>query len=214
MIKYVFPKTSSFILLFILFATFFSSAFSQYKKQQVEVTPFAGYQFTSNLQTFSGELKINNSFNYGATLDIRLSNDLLIEFLYIRTETEVSLKKEFYQTVEKLFDMNVDYFQGGVQVETEAGSFRPFAAFTIGATYFNPLNKSYVGDWKFSFTAGGGVKYYFTNNIGVRAQWRFLVPIYFSNTSIFCNDGYCGIIVSGGTYLLQYDLTAGLLFSF
>ncbi len=200
------------IFLLVLFSS--SSALTQYKKQQFELTTFAGYQLTSNLQTFSGELKINNSFNYGAALDIRLSNDLLIELLYIRTETEVNLKKEFYQTIEKLFDMSVEYLQGGVQVETEAGPFRPFAAFTIGGTYFNPQNNSYDGDWKFSFTAGGGVKYYFTNNIGVRAQWRFLVPIYFSNTSIFCNNGYCGIIVSGGTYLLQYDLTTGLVFSF
>ena len=214
MIKFIFSKISFFILSFFLLTSFISFSFAQYKRQQFELTPFAGYQLTSNLQTFSGELKINNSFNYGADLDIRLSNDLLIELLYIRAETEVSLKKEFYQTVEKLFDMSVEYFQAGVQIETETGDFRPFAAFTIGATYFNPLDSNYESDWKFSFTAGGGVKYYFTNNIGVRAQWRFLVPIYFSSTSIFCNNGYCGIIVSGGTYLLQYDLTAGLVFSF
>lgn len=214
MIKFIYSKTSFFILSFILFTAFLSTSFAQYKKQQFELTPFAGYQLTSNLQTFSGELKINNSFNYGGIFDIRLSNDLLIELLYIRTETEVNLKKEFYQIVEKLFNMSVEYLQAGVQVETEAGEFRPFAAFTIGATYFNPQDNNYEGDWKFSFTAGGGVKYYFTNNIGVRAQWRFLVPIYFSSTSIFCNNGYCGIIVSGGTYLLQYDLTAGLVFSF
>jgi len=213
-IKFIFSKISFFILSFFLFTSFISFSFAQYKRQQFEITPFAGYQLTSNLQTFSGELKINNSFNYGVDLDIRLSSDLLIELLYIRTETEVSLKKEFYQTVEKLFNMSVGYLQAGVQVEIEAGNFRPFAAFTIGATYFNPLDNNYEGDWKFSFTAGGGVKYYFTNNIGVRAQWRFLVPIYFSSTSIFCNNGYCGIIVSGGTYLLQYDLTAGLVFSF
>jgi opacity protein-like surface antigen len=213
-IKYIFSKIRFFILSFIIITFFSSISFAQYKRQKFELTPFAGYQLTSNLQTFSGELKINNSFNYGAALDIRLSNDLMIELLYIRTETEVGLKKEFYQTVEKLFNMSVEYLQSGVQVETESGNFRPFAAFTIGATYFNPQDNNYEGDWEFSFTAGGGIKYYFSNNIGVRAQWRFLVPIYFSSASIFCNNGYCGVIVSGGTYLLQYDLTAGLVFSF
>jgi len=188
--------------------------FAQYKQQQFEITPFMGYLFTSNLQTFDGELEINNSFNYGTAVDIRLSTDILIELLYIRTLTEVNLKKEFYQEAGKLFDMSVEYLQAGAHVETETGQFRPFAAFTIGATYFNPRDNNYVGDWKFSFTAGGGIKYYFTDNLGVRLQWRFLVPIYFSNTAIFCDDGYCGIIVSGGTYLLQYDLTAGLIFSF
>jgi opacity protein-like surface antigen len=202
------------LLVSILFSIYSNSAFAQYKRQQFEITPFAGYLFTSNLQVFDGELKINNNFNFGAALDIRISDDLLIELLYNRTNTEISFRKEFYNTSDYLFDMSVEYFQGGVQVETKTGEFRPFAAFTIGATYFNPKDYHYESDWKFSFTAGGGIKYYFTDNLGIRAQWRFLVPIYFSSASLFCNNGYCGLFVSGGTYLLQYDLTAGLAFSF
>jgi opacity protein-like surface antigen len=190
------------------------STFAQYKRQQFEIAPFSGFLLTSNLQTLDGELKIDNSFNYGATIDIRLSQDLLIELLYIHSETSVSFRREYYNTNEYLFDMNVEYLQGGVQVETEAGRFRPFAAFTIGATYFNPKDNNYEGSWEFSFTAGGGVKYYFTNNLGVKAQWRFLIPVYLTSASIFCNNGYCGITVRGGTYLLQYDLTAGLIVSF
>ena len=214
MIKSIFQKANTFVLAYILFTAISTSASAQFKRQQFEITPFAGYLFTSNLQTLDGELKIDNSFDYGAAFDIRIGDDLLIELLYNRMDTEVGLRKEYYNTTDYLFDMSVEYFQGGVQVETETGQFRPFAAFTIGATYFNPKDYSYESDWKFSFTAGGGVKYYFTDNLGVRAQWRFLVPIYFSSASIFCNNGYCGIFITGGTYLLQYDLTAGLVFSF
>jgi len=170
--------------------------------------------FPGNLHTIDGELRIENNLNYGLAFDVRTSDDLLIEILYNRSDTKVRFKQEYYDTVKTLFDMSIEYFQTGAHIETEAGQFRPFAAFTIGATYFNPKNDNYDSDWKFSFTTGGGVKYYFTNNIGLRLQWRFLVPIYFSSTSIFCNNGYCGIIVSGGTYLLQYDLTAGLVLSF
>ena len=204
------------IIFFILALIFISSisSLAQYKRQLFEIVPFGGFLLSSNLQTQDGELKIENGFDFGGVIDIRLSNDLLIELLYIHSDTEVSFRKEYYNTEEYLFNMNVEYLQGGVQVETESGKFRPFATFTIGATYFKPKDNSYKDDWEFSFTAGGGVKYYFTNNLGVRAQWRFLVPIYLSNAAIFCNNGYCGITVSGGTYLLQYDLTAGVIFSF
>jgi len=208
------PPANKLFFVAIFSSIIFSSTYAQFKRQQFEITPFAGYLFTSNLQTLDGELKIDNSFDYGAALDIRISDDLLIELLYNRMDTEVGLRKEYYNTTDYLFDMSVEYFQGGVQVETETGQFRPFAAFTIGATYFNPKDYNYESDWKFSFTAGGGIKYYFSDNLGVRAQWRFLVPIYFSSASIFCSNGYCGIFVTGGTYLLQYDLTAGLVFSF
>ncbi len=217
MIKSIFKslhRAKTILYVSIILTITVSSTFAQFKRQQFEIAPFVGYLFTGNLQTLDGELKIDNSLDYGAVLDIRLSDDLLIELLYNRMDTEVALKKEFYNTTEYLFDMSVEYFQGGVQVETETGQFRPFAAFTIGATYFNPKDRNYETDWKFSFTAGGGIKYYFTDNLGVRLQWRFLVPIYFSSASIFCNDGYCGIFITGGTYLLQYDLTSGLVFSF
>ena len=205
-------NTILFASILLIFAV--TSTFAQIKRQQFEITPFAGYLFTGNLQTLDGELKIDNSFSYGAALDIRISDDLLIELVYNRADTEVGLRKEYFNTTDYLFDMSVEYFQAGAQVETETGQFRPFAAFTIGATNFNPKDNDYENDWKFSFTAGGGVKYYFTDNLGVRLQWRFLVPIYFSSASIFCNDGYCQIFITGGTYLLQYDLTAGLVFSF
>ena len=207
-------KTSIIFLVTALIYFSSISTFAQYKRQQFEIAPFSGFLLTSNLQTLDGELKIDNSFDYGAAIDIRISQDLLIELLYIHSETSVSFRREYYNTNEYLFDMNVEYLQGGVQVETEAGRFRPFAAFTIGATYFNPKDNNYEGSWEFSFTAGGGVKYYFTNNLGVKAQWRFLIPVYLTNASIFCNNGYCGITVRGGTYLLQYDLTAGLIVSF
>ena len=207
-------RTNTIFFISILLTFTLSSTFAQFKRQQFEIAPFAGYLFTGNVQTLDGELVIENSFDYGAALDIRISDDLLIELLYNRMDTEVGLRQEFYNITDYLFDMSVEYFQGGVQVETETGQFRPFVAFTIGATYFNPKDRNYNSDWKFSFTAGGGIKYYFTDNLGVRLQWRFLVPIYFSSAAIFCNDGYCGIYVTGGTFILQYDLTAGLVFSF
>jgi opacity protein-like surface antigen len=201
-------------LLLLLIIVCASENYGQFIRQQVEVAPFVGYFLSSNLNTIEGELVIDHNLNYGAAVDIRTGEDLFIELLYNRTDTEVSFKQEYFDTVKYLFDMSIEYFQAGAHIETEPGQFRPFAAFTVGATYFKPKDEKISSEWAFSFTAGGGIKYYFTNNLAARLQWRFLIPVYFSNASIFCNDGYCGIFVSGGTYLLQYDLTAGLAFSF
>jgi opacity protein-like surface antigen len=186
---------------------------AQYK-QQIEITPFAGYFLTSNLSTLDGDLVIDHNFNYGGVFDVRVSDDLFIELLYNRTDTEVRFKQEYFDTVKYLFDMSIEYFQAGAHIETDTGNFRPFAAFTLGATYFKPKDDEFNSELEFSFTAGGGIKYYFTENIAARLQWRFLIPVYFSSAAVFCSDGYCGIFISGGTYLLQYDLTAGIAFSF
>jgi len=213
-IKYIFSKINFYILATVLFSISFSSSLAQYKSQQFEITPFAGYLFPGNLQTLDGELKIENNFNYGLALDIRTTDDLFIELLYNRTDTDVRFEQNYFDTLKINFKLSIIYFQAGAHVETETGWFRPFAAFTLGATYFNPAEYGIKSNWEFSVTAGGGIKYYFTDNIGVRMQWRFLIPIYFTSTSIFCGDGYCQIFISGGTYLLQYDLTAGMAVSF
>jgi opacity protein-like surface antigen len=201
-----------FALLFFVAIT--TLGFAQFKPQQIEFTPFAGYFLTSNLSTLDGDLVIDHNFNYGAALDIRIGDDLFIELLYNRTDTEVRFKQEYFDTVKYLFDMSIEYFQAGAHVETETGNFRPFAAFTLGATYFKPKDDDINSELEFSFTAGGGIKYYFTENLAARLQWRFLIPVYISSAAVFCSDGYCGLFITGGTYLLQYDLTAGLAFSF
>ena len=207
-------RYSIFSFTIILFIVSFSTSIAQYKRMQFEIVPFGGFLLTGNLQTLDGELKIDNNFDYGGVINVRFSKDLLVELLYNRSVTEVSLRQENTNISEYLFDMSIEYFQAGVQVETEPGPLRPFAAFTLGVTYFKPKDYSYEGNIQFSFTAGGGIKYYFSRNVGVRAQWRFLVPVYISGSSVYCQNGYCQIFVSGGTYILQYDITAGLIFSF
>ena len=214
MINSIIKKAPIFFFTSILSLSLFSSTSAQYNRQQFEITPFAGYLFPGNLQTLDGELKIENDFNYGLAFDIRTTDDLFIEFLYNRTDTDVRFKKEYYDTIKTLFSISIEYFQAGAHVEVEQGQFRPFAAFTLGATYWKPKDDNVESDWKFSFTVGGGIKYYFTDNIGVRLQWRFLIPVYFSSASIFCSNGICNINVSGGTYIFQYDLTAGLAIGF
>jgi opacity protein-like surface antigen len=209
-----FQKAKILLFSLVLFVISTTPILSQYKQQQFEITPFAGYIFPGNLQTLDGELQIENNFNYGLALDIRTDEELFVEFLINRTDTEVRFKQDYFDTLKLNFKLSMIYLQAGAHIETETGPFRPFAAFTLGATYFNPAEYGINSNWEFSITAGGGIKYYFTDNIGVRLQWRFLIPIYFNTTSIFCSNGYCSIFISGGTYLLQYDLTAGIAVSF
>lgn len=195
-----------FVFIF-LFATYNVSA------QNIEITPFAGYMFAGKLNTIDGELNIKNGSNYGLIADSRVEADLMIEFMYNRLDTELEIIEEPFDSIMLLTNMRVEYFQAGAHYETEQGKFRPFAAFTIGATLFNPDDESYNDEWRFSFTAGGGIKYYFADHFGIRLQWRFMIPVYFSGGALFCSNQGCGAAISGGALLLQYDLTAGLIIS-
>jgi len=179
--------------------------------QSVEAVPYIGYLFSSNLNTLDGEVKIDNGANYGIIFDLRFDEDVIIEMMYNRVDTKVQIIEELFDSVKRAFNVSIQYFQGGAQFEIEKGKFRPFAAFTLGATIFNPGINDINSDWRFSFTAGGGIKYYFLNNIGIRLQWRFLIPVYLSGGTIFCSNEACGAVIIGSSLLLQYDLTAGLV---
>lgn len=181
--------------------------------QNIEISPFAGYMFAGKLNTIDGELNIKNGSNYGLIADSRVEEDLMIELVYNRLDTELEIIEEPFDSIRLLTNMRVEYFQAGAHYETEQGKFRPFAAFTIGGTLFNPGDESYNNEWRFSFTAGGGIKYYFAEHFGIRLQWRFMIPVYFSGGALFCSNQGCGAAISGGALLLQYDLTAGLIIS-
>jgi hypothetical protein len=195
------------VILFIIPILFSGKMFCQ----SVEVAPYAGYMFSSNLNTLDGEIKIDNGVNYGLIVDARFDNEVIVELMYNRLDTKVQITEELFDTVKSSFDVSIEYFQGGAQFEMETGDFRPFAAFTLGATLFNPANEDINSEWRFSFTFAGGIKYYFIKNVGVRLQWRFLLPVYFGGGALFCGERGCGAVISGNTLLLQYDLTAGLV---
>jgi len=181
--------------------------------QNIEITPFAGYMFAGNLNTIEGELRIKNGSNYGLVVNSRFEENLMAELMYNRLNTELEIIEEPFDSIKLLTNMRVECFQAGAHYEAERGKFRPFAAFTIGATLFNPGDESYNDEWRFSFTAGGGIKYYFAEHFGIRLQWRFMIPVYFSGGALFCSNQGCGAAISGGALLIQYDLTAGLIIS-
>ncbi|MCU0407079.1 MAG: hypothetical protein MUE64_08980 [Ignavibacteriaceae bacterium] len=93
MINPVFQKANIILLASFFFILFYSPVFAQYKQQQIEITPFAGYFLTSNLSTLDGDLVIDHNFNYGGVLDIRVSDDLFIELLYLSCYTIALIQK-------------------------------------------------------------------------------------------------------------------------
>ena len=159
--------------------------------QSVEVVPYVGYMFASKLNTVEGEIIIDNGVNYGLIFDAKVDKEVIVKLMYNRLYTKVQIIEEPFNTIKNSFNMKVEYFQGGAQFELEEGRFRPFGAFTIGAALFNPASEDINSEWRFPFTVGGGIKYYFFKKIGMRLQWRFLIPVYFSGSSLFCGNERC-----------------------
>lgn len=64
-------------------------------------------------------------------------------------------------------------------------------------------------------TAGLGIKYFFTDVIGIKAQARLLLPLYFNGIGFGCGIGTGGASCGGGagfgSEIVQGDFTGGVV---
>jgi hypothetical protein len=193
-------------------------AFSQ--QRQIEISPFGGYQWSTNTFTNGGELATKNAANFGGAIDIMVQRDLQLELLYIYSPMETRFVSQTIAYPSSQYtDLNVHYMQIGYVRGFKKGKVEPFGAFTLGAVLFSP--GEFVLDngkkitpsdtWRFAMTLGGGAKIFFSEKFGIRLQARLLIPVYFSGAGMYVGTGGGGLAVTGGIPALMGDFTAGLI---
>ncbi|HEY7751928.1 MAG TPA: hypothetical protein VH917_06515 [Ignavibacteriaceae bacterium] len=181
---------------------------------QIEVLGFGGYQVSSDVSVTRGDLNVWSNPNYGAALSFEVDRGLQAELLWIGQDTYAEVV-EYSGLAVPLFDLNIHYFQLGAVYEFRQSRRQrafPFLAFSAGATLFHPQDTSFDDELRFSITFGGGAKIYLSDNVGLRLQARFLMPMSFSGGGMWCGTGGCSVGVSSYTQFVQGDFTAGIFF--
>ena len=183
--------------------------------QRVEIQPFYGYQFGDSVLAARGEVSYRAAANWGVTVDIPIEDALMFEILYSRSETELRFRPSGGLGKEKLSDMSVQYFHGGILYEVDATDrVRGFFTATAGLTYFDPELLDASGEWKFSLAGGAGVKLFMSDHVGVRFQGRLLFPILSMGGGFACGlPGGCFVGIDAWT-TVSGDATAGLILAF
>ena len=181
--------------------------------QELEITPYAGYMWGGDLRVYTGELRGSDGTNFGLSIDYKVAPGTYFEaFWFIQSGT--MNYKEYGQWEDQTFvsDLTTNYFHIGILREmNEDKKFRPFGTFTLGTTIFDPKDSFYSSEWRFSLSLGAGAKYYFSDRIGLRIQGRFMMPMYFSGSGIWCSTGNCSYGVAATTIIAQADVTGGLI---
>jgi hypothetical protein len=206
------------LLLIIALAFFFTIPFQSLSQgRQIELTPFVGYQFGGNMKFYQGKIKVDNGMNYGLAASIDIRYGVKAEFFYSRAATRGKWNPYlgFENTFPPVnFDLAINYFQVGSVKEFMHDDIRPFGSLTLGAVWFDPKNT--VSDqWFFSISLGGGLKYYFTDRIGIRLQGRLLLPMVFSGVGLYAGIGTGGVSTGAGLSswapIVQGDITGGVI---
>lgn len=185
---------------------FFLFSFSTIQAQELEITPTVGYFWGGHVRTYYGEIELGNDMNYGLTIDYSTAPGTQFEISWFISQAKASYFEYGYDFGTDERDLTTNYIHLGVTQEMNYGeAFRPFGTFTLGTTIFDTEENYAV--WRFSMALGAGMKYYFNERIGLRAQGRFLLPMYFGGGYY----GYYGYGVSTSSAVAQWDVSGGLI---
>ena len=191
-----------------------------------EVQGFVGNMYggtipvTASLPNVGGinKISMNSSISYGLTAGINFADHFGAEFLWNHQPTQAAGKLVGGGEFPTKIDVSNNQYHGNFlfYFKPADSKFRPYALVGLGAT--NSSGKLTTGDvsaTKFSYGLGGGLKYYFSDNIGIRVQARYAPTyLYSTNDGLWCGwYGYCWVITDSH-YLNQGDITVGATFRF
>lgn len=176
--------------------------------QKIEITPQYGYQIGAKYNYYGGYVKLEGSDQYGVTFGINATDDITVEFMWAQQNSSVAVKDfQFYPRETELTDVVVNHYQIGATHMFGLSNARPFVGLSAGWSTFNPDRKIYDGTTTFTLGINGGLKYFFTDRIGIRIQSQLLMPV--SWGGVYIGGGGAG--VSAGGSILQLNFSGGLI---
>ena len=213
-------------LLFVLLAITLvpSAAFAQ---QRFEIAPFAGWQYGNDIfdEPTGTRVEVANGSAYGFIVNVSLTENLQAEFYYGRRSTTVEVTAPPQQGFPGGVDIpdapvTANYYQGGLIYNFSIWNkpqFKPFIGVGFGATSLKENSDDFeaAGTTNFSMSVVGGIKYFFTDNIGFRGEYRLLsTNTNFVNRGVWCDwYGWCWTFASA-QYLWQSQFNAALVIAF
>lgn len=199
--------------------------FKRFELQIVSgVTASGSVPLTSDDDADHGAVHVGSSYNFGATFAVNLNDLDAIEAFWQRQLTEGRLSADSLIPTPTArppgFDLRIDQFRCNFLHHYRITDPRalPYVMAGLGVTrYFAEGNGQSDSMLHFSFALGGGMKYFFTRNFGIRGEARWSPTVVSSSGSqVFC-------FVGGGAACLlnlkaaiqhQLDLNGGLVFRF
>lgn len=170
--------------------------------RRIELTSLLGYVAGGTFEDrfTEDELKLDDSAAVGFQVNIRADSQSTWEIQYASQDTKTSTP-----TLPSL-DVTIRKLEVGGTYETSSQAVRPYAAATVGISQFEPGDSTLEDDTYFSFSLGGGVKFFTDRKFGLTLDARWVAAVVDEDTDVFC-------VSSGGlTCLVQAD--AGLASQF
>jgi len=202
------------------------AAISTSAQPRFEVTPFVGYETSASypISVFGSpggvsvpvdQLRVNDSVAYGTFLDYNLTENSQVEFMWNRNNTSYSAHDILTNSYFTAYHSDIDQYQFGMlyMFRSSEQRLRPYIAGSLGFTHDSNSNGT-SNRTEFSFSVGGGVKYYLSRHLGLRGDVRYLPTYGSSSPATYCDPFFGCYNTSVSHYLNRGSFVGGIIFKF
>jgi hypothetical protein len=213
-------------LWFAAAASFPLAAISVNAQQRFELTPFVGYETTASYPvgvfTSSGgstipvdRLRVNDSAAFGTFLGYNLTENSQLEFMWNRNNTSYSAHDILTNSYFDAYHSDIDQYQFGTlyMFRNSEVKLRPYVAGSVGFTHDSNSNGT-PNRTEFSYSLGGGVKYYLSRHLGLRGDIRYLPTYGSSSNATYCDPFFGCYTTKVSHYLNRANFVGGIVFKF
>jgi hypothetical protein len=172
----------------ILFLSILAVSFAAVSiAQSIELTPLGGYTFADKFKFNGGEAELGGGFTYGGIISFFSGNNAL-ELTYSRQSATANAHS--YDNYIDVSDapVSVNYiFAGGSRHFPVSDEAALFAGLNMGVGFIS--NDEYRSETRFSTGFNGGVRYFFSDRIGLRLQANLNIPVTDLGSAFWWNPG-------------------------
>lgn len=189
---------------------------------QIDIMPFAGFNFGATMPVYGGQLRILSAATYGVNVDYNIGTGTAIQLSYTNALSTVRINDYLYpgggQTNGEFSNISENYFLlGGVRYLSK-GKLRPYINVDLGAVYydFSQVADYYdkyaqTGETRFAFGFGLGLKVMFTDRVGIDLHVRGLAPVSWGGIGIGIGTSGVSPTASLGSTFISGDVGGGLI---
>jgi hypothetical protein len=181
--------------------------------QSFEITPITGYTFPAGFNVGGGRAQLEDGQNWGGNLGFSPNSFVEVELSYSYMATRAWTNR-IPGAANVDTRVQIHYAMIGANrlfPVSEKATF--FAGGKMGTGTLAFPNGDYRSQTRFSVGFQGGVKYYASERIGIRAQANLMFPIISSGASLWWSPGGgTAVGVTGWSPIVQFGFTGGLIF--
>lgn len=173
------------------------AAEAQSSLYRFELTPTVSYRWGGRIAgadsaLFSDtDLDVGSGSAFGVTFDIPLSSRIQLELLASRQSTDLGFDRGLFDTTASVADLDVTYYHVGLLWQWGDERVTPFFVASLGGTRLDPNLPGGQTEDRLSLSAGGGVKVFFSDHVGLRFEGRgFFTDLGNADGRYRCDDRY------------------------